>query len=30
MGIVMEEMTLEELDSLWDKVKLRENGEGQD
>lgn len=27
MGIVMEEMTLEELDSLWDKVKLRENGE---
>ncbi|MCR3955688.1 MAG: nucleoside triphosphate pyrophosphohydrolase [Gudongella sp.] len=30
MGIVMEEMTLEELDSLWDKVKLRENGEDQD
>ncbi|MGM0396547.1 MAG: nucleoside triphosphate pyrophosphohydrolase [Bacillota bacterium] len=30
MGIVMEEMTLEEMDSLWDKVKLRENGENQD
>jgi tetrapyrrole methylase family protein/MazG family protein len=30
MGIVMEEMTLEELDILWDKVKLRENGEDQD
>lgn len=30
VGIVMEEMTLEELDSLWDKVKLRENGEDQD
>ncbi|WP_409228000.1 bifunctional methyltransferase/pyrophosphohydrolase YabN [Gudongella sp. SC589] len=30
MGIVMEEMTLEELDSLWDEVKLHENGEDQD
>lgn len=30
MGIVMEEMTLEELDSLWDRVKLQENGDSQD
>lgn len=30
MGIKMEEMNLEELDSLWEKVKLQENGEDQD